>query len=260
MAYRYWSPFHSSAYALHQLKVLAQNIPICLILLTSLEVAWLVPGLHWILQSGPNSSRQLQLKYLRVFLVPILLFVLYLPTSVNLAEQRFFYPAFAFLFAAIAIAATDRPQDHVLPRPIRIWWLGTLGAAAPLLAIIAFHGDSPKYAGDCAADLARRIERANLAGPVAGSAMLPGGRAGLYVAFLLNQPWYGDEPNPTPLSFVNSGARLVMVPRRSKLAQELSQSPQLANADAMLFDDPGQAAGSPVQVYQVKSWEKAASR
>jgi hypothetical protein len=90
--------------------------------------------------------------------------------------------------------------------------------------------------------------------------MLPGGRAGLYVAFLLNQPWYGDEPNPTSLSFVNSGARLVMVPRRSKLAQELSQSPQLANADAMLFDDPGQAAGSPVQVYQVKSWEKAASR
>jgi hypothetical protein len=265
MGYQYWSPAASSAYALHQVKVVLRNIPVCVALLTSLEVAWIIPGFYLVRQIprtiAINSDWS---KYGAVFVIPLLLVVLYLPTSVNLAEQRFFYPAFPFLFSAVASWANEKfhnaERGSFGPDEVRQWWLAVFGAAVPLLAMIIVQGSSPKYAGDCAVGLATRIERANIQGPVAGSGMLPGGRAGLYLAFLINQPWYGDEPSPTPRGFEDIGARLVVVGRGSQLARELAQDPDFADKDSQLFDNPQQSSRFPLQVYEVKHWRAAANR
>jgi hypothetical protein len=264
MAYHYWSPLASRAYAWHQLKVLLRNIPVCLVLLTSLEVAWLIPA-YYLLGQIPRKlfSDVRWSKYLRVLLVPTVLALVYLPTSVNLAEQRFFYAAFPFLFAAVAVwdsGDTQRPQAAIRPRPTRTWWLAVLGAVAPLLATAVLLGNSTKFAGDWAADLAPRIQREDLAGPVAGSGLLPGGRAGLYIAFLLNQPWYGDEPRPTPESFLSSGARLMVVLRQSEVAQELAQDSDYANCDTLLFESAQQAARCPLKVFEIKGWQNGRRR
>lgn len=262
MPYHYWSPLASPAYAWHQLKILLRNIVVCLILLTSLEVAWLIPAFYLISQILPkNSPNKGWPAQMRVLLVPLLLEVLYLPTSVNLAEQRFFYPAFPFLFAAVALWANQAfrhpSTDPPSTQQERTWWLAVLGALAPLLTTIVLLGNSPKYAGDYAVDLARRLQAANLAGPIAGSGLLPGGRSGLYVAFLINQPWYGDEENATPESLRSSGARLVVVIRQSQLARELDRAPGFTNGDAALFENQLQSARFPLQVYAVRDWPAA---
>jgi hypothetical protein len=264
MAYRYWSPLASPAYAWYQVKIILRNIAVCLALLTSMEVAWLIPAYYLLVQiARPSLRHQRWPTYLLLFIVPILLLALYLPTSVNLAEQRFFYPAFPFLFAAVALWANESPptnaQGASQSHHVRTWWLGVLGVAAPLLAAVVLLGNSPKYAGDVATDLAPRIQRANLAGPIAGSGMLPGGRAGLYLAFLLNQPWFGDEPNPEPSRLLRSGARLVVVNRQSQLAHALSQDPGFFSCDAQLFDNTQQAGYCPLQVYAVKGWSAGPS-
>jgi len=264
MAYRYWSPLASPAYALHQLNILMRNLPICLLLLTTLEVAWLMPLFDLLhrctrkaASDGPCPN------YFQALVLPILLVVLYLPASVNLAEQRFFYPAFPFLFAVVGVWANEKVQIMAEPSnegtPNRTWWLAVLGVLTPLFATAVLLGNSPKYAGDCAVNLARRIERASIAGPVAGSGMLPGGRAGLYVAFLLNQPWYGDEPHLSPQSLQTSGARLAVVVRRSTLAQELAHDSNFLNCDPLLFEGPQQSALFPLQVYELKDWQTGRS-
>jgi hypothetical protein len=140
------------------------------------------------------------------------------------------------------------------------WWLTVLGAVTPLLMAVFVVGDSPKFAGDCAVDLARRIERANLSGPVAGSGMLTGGRAGLYAAFLLGQPWYGDEPHPDPVDFERSGARLVVAVRHSALASALERDPAFASLDERLFTSPAEAARFPLTVYEVNQRQPGSSR
>jgi len=102
--------------------------------------------------------------------------------------------------------------------------------------------------------LARKISEAHLAGPIAGSGSLPGGRTGLYVAFLLDQPWYGDEPHPSAAGFKRSGARLIIVRRGNPVVRELDADPAFRSLDADLFASPEQARASPVKVYEASSF------
>jgi hypothetical protein len=50
------------------------------------------------------------------------------------------------------------------------------------------------------------------------------------------------------------------VVRRSELAQELAEDPNLVNCDARLFDGPQQSARSPLQVYEIKNWRAEANQ
>jgi hypothetical protein len=265
MSYRYWSPVENPAYAWHQVKIILRNAAVCLVLLASLNLAWLLLAfdvtLGW---RRELSSHKPIPKYLGALLMPLLLLGLYLPTSVNLAEQRFFYPAFPFLFAAVALWANEEPDTSGFSRPSsfekRVWWLTVLGITFPLLATVLLLGNAPKQAGDCAFHLTRRMKSANLSGPIAGSGMLRGGRAGLYVAFLLNEPWYGDERQPTPAGVKASGARLVVVGRRTKLAKEIGKDPGFADCDPRLFATAQERDQFPLQVYEIKGWPVAGSR
>ena len=120
-----------------------------------------------------------------------------------------------------------------------------------MVAAVFVIGATPKIAGDCAAELANRLARANVSGPVAGSGMLPGGRAGLYVAYLLDQPWYGDKPQARPADFQASGARLVIAVRGSELAGALAEDGAFADLDSRLFAGPAEAAQFPLKAFEV---------
>jgi hypothetical protein len=250
MAYRYWSPLESWAYAWHQARVIGRNLSTCLALITSLNLAWLIPLVALGAQRARGGSWPAAAGVCgRALVMPALLGMIYLPCYVTLAEQRFFYGAFPFLFAALGVWAGNGGAGRV--SEARGWWLALLGGILPLLGAVLVIGDSPRIAGECAVDLARRIERANLAGPIAGSGMLPGGRAGLYVGFLLDQPWYGDERQPRPAALQTSGARLVVTVRGSGLASRLSQEPGFVDRDERLFRDAAEAAQFPLQVFEI---------
>jgi hypothetical protein len=105
--------------------------------------------------------------------------------------------------------------------------------------------------------LAQKISEAHLAGPIAGSGSLPGGRTGLYVAFLLEQPWYGDESRLSAAGLKQSGARLIIVRRENPVVRELDADPDFRSLEADLFASPGQARASPLKVYEVISFRPA---
>jgi hypothetical protein len=78
--------------------------------------------------------------------------------------------------------------------------------------------------------------------------MLPGGRAGLYTAFLLAKPWLGDELSPRPADYKASGADLIVVDRGTRIARELAEDSSFRNLDGLLFS-PGEAIQFPLQAF-----------
>jgi hypothetical protein len=179
--------------------------------------------------------------------------VLFLPNYLLWTEQRYFYPAFPFLYV-LAVQAVS--QSEIYRRP----WLHQFGFVLLALAFLVptfarslIRPGSPRMAGECAYFLSEKIRSMKLAGPLAGSGRLPGGRAGLYVAFHLDQPWFGDEPFPTVEGFKSSRARLVIVNRASEIAQDLESSVQFRNIDPELFGPTNEARQFPLQVFQVAS-------
>jgi hypothetical protein len=188
----------------------------------------------------------------------IALALLYLPGNLLITEQRYFYAALPCLL--------------VLNVGILFWWRKTAaipwiqrqGMALVACAVIIptlgrtwLRPGPARTAGVQAHLLARKISEAHLAGPIAGSGSLPGGRTGLYVAFLLDQPWYGDEPHPSASSFKRSGARLIIVRRENPVVRELDANPGFRRLDADLFASPEQARASPLKVYEVISFRPA---
>ncbi len=281
MAYNDWSPFESPAYAWHQVQVLARNMSTCLALLTSLNVSWLALIFAWALEGVRRRDLLTAAAgWGRALVLPSLLVLLYLPCYVTLTEQRFFYAAFPFLFSALGLwsrtreqglqgetVQTNSPDVRAAQAPAssiangaRVWWLAVLGASVPLAAAVFVIGSAPKFAGDCAAELANRLARANFTGPVAGSAMLPGGRAGLYVAYLLDQPWYGDKPRARPADFQASGARLVLAVRGSELAEALAEDGAFTDLDSRLFTGATEAAQFPLRAFEVRAPQGAPTR
>jgi hypothetical protein len=214
----------------------------------------------------------------------------YLPVCVQVVDQRYFYAAYPILFGSAAgfldwmlrkIASAGSlaaPRAAPLPCPAkaasppsekrispggplaaqpsglicRAAWVLLVGSfAIPVILglVVALQG-VPDPASACAHALAARLRRANLAAPIAGSGLVAGGRAGLYTAYLLNQPWYGDELNSTAEGYQRSGAKLVIVNRRQPVVKELEESPLFRNLDDRLFASPEEAAQCPSQVFQ----------
>ncbi len=252
MAYRTWSPFENAAYLRHQIKVVGRNLVTIAVLLTSLNLGWwMLVAAFWRARRNPESPPQARWNFARVMVIPVLLAVVYLPFSVLISQQRFFYAAFPFFFAGLVLWAEATTTQKLAAKFKQAFVI--VSTCLPLLAAVVVIGDSTKFAGECAFDLANRIQAANLAGPIAGSGSLTGGRTGLYISFFLKQPWLGDELNPTAVSLKKSGARLVVVKRNSPLARDLNADEAFTNADSLLFADGSEARDFPLQVYEVRS-------
>ena len=251
MAIQVWSPFENPTYLRHQVKVIGRNLGMIALLLTSLTLGWwlLIPAC-WRARAKPES-RPVGFNYARLLAIPALLALVYLPFSVLTSQQRFFYAAFPFFFAGLALWAESGSGQRLTARVRRAFVMVSTGL--PLLAALVVIGDSTRLAGECAVELAKRVRAANLVGPIAGSGSLTGGRAGLYVSLLLKQPWLGDELNPTAASLKSSGARLVVVQRNSPLAQALDADAAFTNADDRLFADGSKAGDFPLRIYELRN-------
>jgi hypothetical protein len=254
-----WSPFASVENALHQLRIVARNGCFVLIMLTSVSLAFPV--------MVGRALRRLRHREWRVRLsqgnwwwagLPVTaLALVYLPGNLLITEQRYFYPALPCLI--------------VLHVGILFWWTTTvrpwiqqLGVVLVACAVIVptlargwLRPGPARAAGVQAHFLARKISEARLAGPIVGSGSLSGGRTGLYVAFLLDQPWYGDEPHPSAAGFKRSGARLIIVRRNNPVVEELDADPELRSLATILFASPEQARASPLKVYELVRWHVA---
>jgi hypothetical protein len=242
-AYNDWSPLDNSAYAIHQIKVIARNLGIILLLLTSLNLAWPVMVYGLIRRNQLLARRGDVLKLLWMIAA---LAIVYLPFYVTKTEQRFFYAALPLVLGGLALLAEySTLKPWVTPQ--RILGCGIV----PLLAAFHMIGDSQMLAGEWAADTASRMRTAQLTGSIAGSANLPGGRTGLYVSYLLNAPWHGDELNPTPESIAKSGAAFFIARRDSPLAVALAAHPGFVSQDAKLFQTSEDASRSPIIIFKI---------
>lgn len=247
MGYRFWSPFASGENLQHQLTVVARNA------VTLTEWLW---GVRWL--SGPDDPRGaarmlpgfdlLGLSLAGVVggvvvafthrrrarrvrwswaVVPVVgLGGLYLPFFVMAEDSRYFHAAMPFVWVLVigAWGWVSREQEwarRIRPTVFRV--AGWAFLIPPLLWLgLALHG-IPNTASQTANELAAQLKAGGHRGAVAGSGLLPGGRAGLYIAFLLGERWLGDDVQAGPAELATAGARLVVVRRNSPQAEALGR-------------------------------------
>jgi len=236
-----WSPLASSTNALHQAKVILKNIPIVILMLTSVSLLFpfLLGWMAWRLQ----DKKFWEQKHLPLLLPVLFLGALYLPNYVMLTEERYFYAAAPLLFAAAAQLNNWRSFGLVI-------------IAAAFIAPNAFragiHLNNSRKACQSAHALAEKISKKQLGGPVVGSGKVSGGRLGLYLAWWLQEPWLGDEPQPNAADYKHSGAQLLVAVRNSEIARELTADPETSNLDVELFPTAADAKNFPIQIFQVR--------
>jgi hypothetical protein len=91
-----------------------------------------------------------------------------------------------------------------------------------------------------------KLQAAHVSGPLAGI----GTKEGLYMAFFMNQPWYGEEQHPTLERLKAVPAMLYVIPRHADLLAQLDADPTLRNLDSRLFASAAEAQRYPWRVYQ----------
>jgi hypothetical protein len=261
MPYKYWSPIESSAYALHQLKVMAKNVFTILSMMTRMDLLLpvLLVFLACALARRHDRLRLIQERWLVALIPGVALAVLYLPFFLNPEDQRYFYAVFPFLWVG-SVGVLDWIEARFDNRSASLKRVGVplffVAFALPALLLLgAAIVGLPRFAPACKAarQLATKLDAARMAGPVAGSALMRGGRAGLYTAFFLNQPWHGDEAEPTANSFKKSGARLIIVKRDDPVVNQLESDAALISLDNRLFASASEAASFPLKVYALSS-------
>jgi hypothetical protein len=75
------------------------------------------------------------------------------------------------------------------------------------------------------------------------------GRHGLYLAYFLQQPWYGSELKPAPDTIVQAGIRWLCVPLEAPVAEILQRDRRFQRMDTYIF----LAGQSPYFVFAVRS-------
>jgi hypothetical protein len=256
LPYPDWSPWTSLANAQHQMRVMADNVPTVLFMLTSIYLLF-----PWFLAAATvrllrtEWSQALAGQYWWWAVLPVAgLGLIYMPGNLLVTEQRYFYSTFPFLFGLGAGAWFMWRPNPSRELPGRFGWLALIAAfVLPALARPWLRPGSTRVTGECAYVLAAKLAAANLRGPLAGNGFVAGGRAGLCAAFYLDQPWHGDEPQPTAERYLASQAKLIIVNRHRPIAGELGSNSHFQNLDSQLFAGPEAAAGFPLKVFMVRS-------
>ncbi len=258
MEYHFWSPFANRAYFAHQIQLVQDNFSTVLALFLFVNYDWLAVSLLAMVGLLCCRSKWREPSFREpgwsALAALSLLIALYLPVYVKVVDQRYFYFAFPLL-VALGLSTIGWLVDRnfgarKLARGLVLGVVFSLLAALPLLRLaVALAGlDNP--ASIHARQLADKLQAAGWRGPIAGSGMVAGGRAALYVAFFLDRPWHGDELNPTPANYRMSRARLIIIHRQQAIAAELEQDPTFHNLDQYLFASPQEATAFPLQVYE----------
>ncbi len=253
MPYPDWSPLANAANAQRQLLIVLRNTPKVVFMLTC--VCALFPLLLLFFAAKcfrANSQRTLAGESWWWAWLPVtLLGAAYLPDDLFISEQRYFYPAFPFLFVLCAGIFMNWKSAEFAPGRVRCWVCAVaLTFLLPTLLRPTVWRLPGSTAGDCAWTLAKKLSALSISGPVASSAQMRGGRAGLYVAFHLGLPWNGDARQPTAAEFEKSHARLIIVNRNSPACVELDRDTNFINLDSRLFESPEEAARFPLKAFE----------
>lgn len=240
-----WSAFSSLENAKLQWKIILRNVPIVLVMLTSVSLIFPVVVVFSALRLLRHRVAAGGGQFFWLALMPVIfLAALFLPNYLLITEQRYFYAAAPLLFVVAAQWGRWKSQ--------RLLLLLALSFLVPNFVRAGWHLDSTRAAGGCAEVLAQKISQSHLAGSVVGSGKMSGGRTGLYVAYLLQQPWFGDEPSPAASDYKASGADLIVVNRGTAIANELAADSGVQNLDRNLFGSAREGEYFPIQIFQVR--------
>lgn len=280
MTYEPWSPFESREYFTHQAGLVGRNLKTVFALHGGFnfrhlariqepsphDLIALLPGFDLLFLGaiglagcviGLRPCRQnLRTEKWRWVLIPVALnCAAYLPMFLFPGEQRYFYPDWPFVWIAAAgffMGCMKRFGDRLQRFKALGFRLLLASFALPaFLWLLAALAGIPNAAGHFAHDLAGRMKQAGIEGPVAGSALMQGGRAGLFTAFLLRQPWQGDEADPSRAAIRASGARFYILHRGDPLASQLENSSAFRSLDAELFHPLSEAETHPLRVFEI---------
>jgi hypothetical protein len=239
MEYAFWSPFDGVSEALHQARLVYHNARFIASTLAGFD--WLGLGLASVLLGFALHApwrENMRAERWRWALVPVVCWAgLHLPVAAE--NVRYYYTCVPLLLAA-GFGFLGRLAEGPLRglRPLA----AALVAASFLLAIAdGFYGLAAlkqEYHYREARAIAERIRDADLAGPVAsvGSDL----RLALYLAFALEEPFFGHVSHAVTLSEVeDSGARIVVVERGSDADRTLAASAAFRDLDGLLAGAEG---------------------
>ncbi|MGH7820715.1 MAG: hypothetical protein ACREQ9_13170, partial [Candidatus Binatia bacterium] len=261
LPYAYWSPFESREYAVHQLRQSARNLRTIAGLVRDFDLAGI--GLASILlcfavMKGVRD-RLARERWRWAALPVVCLAAIYSPVFVDRTEYRFFYPAYPFVlvasFGVAALLASAAWKRHGA-------WSGlgrgvvtlSFGVPAAMLTLLLALPGIENPASTSARDVAARLRARGITGSIAGGAEIQHGRAGLYLAFFLGEPWYGTMLRPTATDLKGSGAELIAVSRHEQreLVAELDRDPSIRDLDSRLFRSSEEARRCPLKVYALR--------
>lgn len=265
MGYNFWSPFDNASAARHQAGIVVENVPKVVNYFGGFNVAHLlrsnfvvsardlfvlIPGFDLLylpliglvgcLVMRGGIRERLRSERWRWAVGPVILMGgLYLPVYLRSDDLRYFYPAFPFVWVAVVgvgVGLAERfgkGADDAEAWALRI---STASFALPaMIWLLAVLVGIPNAGNDFAKELANRMEKAGLSGPIAGSATLQGGRAGLYTAFHLGAPWLGDDENAGAGEFAESGAEYVIATVFDSRIESIARDERFEDATSALF-------------------------
>jgi hypothetical protein len=256
--YTDWSPFANRTFFRHQLDIIWMNALISVRYLTRFDTISLsTAGFIAVFCLVPFKRETLARQRWRWVAVPMLILVLaYLP--VYSGSFRYFLPLaipmVTFGYYAVLIAS----QRAFGNRPLAL----TALTVVALMSTIAGWVPAAEYAVGApitlvqrssmwALPLAHRLETIGVAGPVVGGASITGAHLGLFTAFAMNQPWYGEVLRPTPEVYRDSGADLIFVVRYTSIARRIQGQPWAEDLDPMLFT-ADETRKCPVKVFRIR--------
>lgn len=253
--FRYWSPFSSTAYARHQFAVCRQNAPVIISRIkafSSFEIGfWSLVAVTVLLLARP-----LLILGNRWLLVPIPVVVaalIYMPVWANDARYYYFaYPLAAVAATGLAGIAFGRWRSLAVALMLLVLLFFLFPVITPVR--IALHSiDNPSV--DVARRLADRLELTRRTGPVAGVGDVDGSMAGLYLAYFLDVPWVGDEPELSLIDLRRSNAFVYVRSKSDRdVIAQLEQDGAFGRVDTTLFP-AGEASSFPLAVFVRKGGE-----
>ncbi len=251
MDYDYWSPFESGESFSHQISLIGRNAGTVFQFLASFDgmgglLKWfglgtLVLGLA-LFAKRPWLKNWLANRWRWMVIPLVCLGGIYLPVYVMPVDQRYFY-----LFLPLIMILTLGLASSFVEKKSGVGLVLMLIFLLPLLWQVP-----PRYpTGLFAQNLAKRMEAAGLVGPIVGSTFfsLEGDRLGLYVAWHLGQPWFGDVRPSSPDAYKDSGARFTIVIGGSPLAKRLNAHSAFKNVT------PSITGETLFQVYEIQANE-----
>lgn len=235
---QFWNPFSSPALFAHQVSIILRNLfPAAIVtssvfllaiptvfLITSLTLNFLPTNTPKTLHSWIYPSK------MRAILAGGLVAVnvgVYMPTLLPPSEQRYFYVLAPVL---VLVLAENVKLEFARKRPaLFVGLIALSGLVVPSLArwmVLPPLKDSAFEIAYQAADNLNS-QAGFEPGPIVGNARMPRGRAGLFLSWYLQVPWYGGSPEATMEDYLKSGARILALSADDPRTFEADSHPEI---------------------------------